>query len=61
MFGLGLGEWLIILAAALLLFGPKFFAGLFRKIGQNAKSIGDEFKNGYDEGDKKGDSSEGGK
>lgn len=52
MFGLGLGEWLIILAAALLLFGPKFFGSLFRRLGQNAKSIGDEFKSGYDEGDK---------
>ncbi|MGM9997828.1 MAG: twin-arginine translocase TatA/TatE family subunit [Candidatus Bruticola sp.] len=50
MFGLGLGEWLVILAAAALLFGPKYIGGLGRKIISSLHSIGHEFKEGYDEG-----------
>ncbi|MGM9992833.1 MAG: twin-arginine translocase TatA/TatE family subunit [Candidatus Bruticola sp.] len=50
MFGLGLGEWLIILAAAVLLFGPKYIGRLGRKIISNLHSVGQEFKEGYDQG-----------
>lgn len=49
MFGLGLGEWALILGAAVLLFGPKYIGGLGKKLLNNARSIGQEFKEGYEE------------
>lgn len=39
MFGLGLGEWLLILAVALLLFGPRFFVRQYRLLAHSLKGI----------------------
>ena len=50
MFGLGLGEWALILGAAVLLFGPKYIGGLGKKILKNVHLISQEFKEGYEEG-----------
>ena len=50
MFGLGLGEWALILGAAVLLFGPKYIGSLGKKLINNARSIGQEFKEGYEDG-----------
>ena len=54
MFGLGLGEWALILGAAVLLFGPKYIGGLGKKLLNNVRSIGQEFKEGYEEGNSVG-------
>lgn len=50
MFGLGLGEWALILGAAVLLFGPKYIGNLGKKLLNNVRSVGQEFKEGYEEG-----------
>ncbi|HBM96084.1 TPA: twin-arginine translocase TatA/TatE family subunit [bacterium UBP9_UBA11836] len=50
MFGLGLGEWALILGAAVLLFGPKYIGKLGKKMLNNVRSVGQEFKEGYEEG-----------
>lgn len=50
MFGLGLGEWALILGAAILLFGPKYIGSLGKKLLNNVRSVGQEFKEGYEEG-----------
>ncbi len=50
MFGLGLGEWALILGAAVLLFGPKYIGNLGKKLLSNVRSVGQEFKEGYEEG-----------
>lgn len=60
MFGLGLGECLIILIAAVLLFGSKAIGRLGRSLIDSVRSVGDEFKEGYDKGSSKGDASGGG-
>ena len=44
MFGLGLGEWTLILGAAVLLFGPKYIGNLGKKLLSNVRSVGQEFK-----------------
>lgn len=50
MFGLGLGEWALIWGVAVLLFGPKYIGALGKKLINNARSIGKEFKEGYEDG-----------
>lgn len=50
MFGLGLGEWLVILFVALILFGPKMFGKLFGQMGGSVRHMGEEFKKGYQDG-----------
>ena len=50
MFGLGLGEWTLILGAAVLLFGPKYIGQLGKKMLNSLRSVGQEFKEGYQEG-----------
>ena len=58
MFGLGLGEWLVILFVALILFGPKMFGKFFGKIGGSARNMGEEFKKGYQDGVKEAENKE---
>ena len=43
MFGLGLGEWALILGAVVLVFGPKYIGNLGKKLVSNVRSVGQGF------------------
>lgn len=49
MFGLGLGEWLVILFVASLVFGPKFIVKTFRSLWGSLTGFGTAFKEAADE------------
>ena len=50
MFGLGLGEWLVIILAVVLLFGPKYIGKLGRSLLDSLRGLGKDFHDGYEDG-----------
>ena len=57
MFALGLGEWLVILLAVVLLFGPKYIGKLGRNLLDSLRNLGKDFHEGYEGGASGSDSS----
>lgn len=51
MFGLGLGEWLLIIGVVLLLFGPGFIIKAVKSLKKSANAISDGVRDGLSEKD----------
>ncbi len=49
MFGFGLGEWVLILLIAMLLFGPRLFVRAGTNVGQSVTGFMKAFKTSQDE------------